>query len=65
VLEEEATLLEETKGSQIMGSKCKDITARDEKRHNSPPRRLKESNKRSTMRVPQLRWGVLIPVRGV
>jgi len=31
VLEEEATLLEETEGSQIAGSKHKKIAARDEK----------------------------------
>jgi len=31
VLEEEATLLEGAERSQIVGSKCKDIAARDEK----------------------------------
>ena len=31
VLEKETTLLEGAKGSQVMGSKCKEITARDEK----------------------------------
>jgi len=31
VLEEETVLLEEAEGSQITGSKCKKITARDEK----------------------------------
>ena len=30
VLEEEAALLEGTEGSQVMGSKCKEVTARDE-----------------------------------
>ena len=30
VLEEEATLLEGTEGSQVAGSKCKEVTARDE-----------------------------------
>ena len=29
VLEKEATLLEEAEGSQVMGSKCKKIIARD------------------------------------
>ena len=32
VLEEEATLLEGTEGSQVMESKCKKIVARDEKK---------------------------------
>ena len=31
VLEEEATLLEEAEGSQVVGSKCKEIAARDGK----------------------------------
>ena len=31
MLEEEAVLLEETEGSQVAGSKCKKVTARDEK----------------------------------
>jgi len=35
------------------------------RRGNSLPRRLKRSNKGSTMGVPQLRWGVLTPVRDV
>ena len=30
VLEEEATLLEEAEGSQVVGSKLKEITVRDE-----------------------------------
>ena len=30
VLKEEATLLEVAEGSQVMGSKCKDIATRDE-----------------------------------
>jgi len=30
VLEEEAVLLEGAEGSQVMGSKCKEVTARDE-----------------------------------
>ena len=30
VLEEEATLLEGTEGSQVAGSKCKEVTAGDE-----------------------------------
>jgi len=30
VLEEEDNLLEEAEGSQVIGSKCKEITARDE-----------------------------------
>jgi len=30
MLEEEATLLEGTEGFQVAGSKCKEITARDE-----------------------------------
>ena len=32
MLEEEATLLERVKGFQIIGSKCKDIAARNEER---------------------------------
>jgi len=32
MLEEETALLEEAEGSQVMGSKCKDVTAGDEKR---------------------------------
>jgi len=31
VLEEEATLLEGAEGSQVAGSKCKEVTTRDEK----------------------------------
>ena len=31
VLEEEATLSEGAEGSQVMGSKCKGVTTRDEK----------------------------------
>ena len=30
VLEEEAALLERAEGSQVMGSKCKEVTAKDE-----------------------------------
>jgi len=30
VLEEEAVLLEGAEGSQVMGSKCKEVAARDE-----------------------------------
>jgi len=30
VLEEEAALLEGAEGSQVMGSKCKEVAARDE-----------------------------------
>jgi len=30
VLEEEATLLEGAEGSQVVGSKCKEVTAEDE-----------------------------------
>jgi len=32
MLEEEAALLEGTEGSQVMGSKCKEVTAGDKKR---------------------------------
>jgi len=32
MLEEKATLLERAEGSQVMGSKCKEIAARDEER---------------------------------
>jgi len=32
VLEEEAALLERAEGSQVAGSKCKEVTARDEER---------------------------------
>ena len=49
VLEEEATLLEGAEGFQVMGSKHKKVATRD----------------KSTTEVPQLRWGVLSPVRGV
>ena len=31
VLEEEAALLEDTEGFQVIGSKCKEVTSRDEK----------------------------------
>jgi len=31
VLEEEAILLERAEGSQVAGSKCKEVTARDKK----------------------------------
>ena len=32
MLEEEATLLERAEGSQVMGSKCKEIAVRDEEK---------------------------------
>jgi len=32
VLEEEATLLERTEGSQVVGSKCKEVAAGDKER---------------------------------
>ena len=64
MLEEEATLLEGTEGSQVAGSKCKEVTAGDEEEQR-PPRRLEGSNQGSTMGVPQSRWRVLTPTRGV
>jgi len=36
VLEEEATLLEGTEGSQVAGSKCKEVTAGDEEEQRPP-----------------------------
>ena len=35
------------------------------RRGKSPPRRLKESNKKSITGAPQSRWGMLTPMRGV
>ena len=57
VLEEEAALLKGAEGSQIAGSKHKEVAAGDEE--NQQP------SKKAREKVPQLRWGVLTPVRGV
>jgi len=64
VLEEEATLLEETEGSQVMGSKQKEVATRHEERQQpSKKARMKQLGKYHG--VPQSRWGVLTPVRDV
>ena len=65
VLEEETALLERTEGSQVMGSKHKEVTTGDEEGQRPSPRRLEGSNRGSTVEVLQSRWGVLTPVRGV
>ena len=57
VLEEEAALLEGAEGSQVAGSKCKEIAARDEEEQ-WPSKKAKENNRGSTV-------GVLTPVRGM
>ena len=41
VLEEEATLLEGAEGSQVVGSKCKEVTARDKERQ-QPSKKARE-----------------------
>jgi len=64
VLEEESTLLESAEGFQVTGSKCKEIISRDEERQ-QPSKKVKGSNQGSTMGVPQSRWGMLTPIRGV
>jgi len=42
VLEEEATLLEGAEGSQVAGSKCKEVTTRDEKMQRSSKKTRKK-----------------------
>jgi len=60
VLEEEATLLEGAEGSQIMGSKCKEVAAGDEKRQ-----QLSKKARRRYRGGATVKMGVLIPVRGM
>ena len=60
MLEEEATLLEGAEGSQAMGSKCKEVTAGDEKRQ-QPSKKARERYHGGAA----VKMGVLTPVRDV
>jgi len=64
VLEEEAVLLEGAEGSQIAGSKCKEITARDEEGQ-QPFKKAKGRQQGKYCGEPQSRLGVLTPIRDV
>jgi len=64
VLEKEAVLLEGAKDPRSWGPSEKRLPP-EMRRCNGPPRRLGGSNWGSTARVPQSRWGVLPPARGV
>ena len=64
VLEEEATLLEGAEGSQVAESKCKKVTAGDEEEQ-WPSKKARGKQPGKYHGVPQSRWGVLTPARGV
>jgi len=64
VLEEEAILLERAEGSQVMGSKCKDITAGDEEGQ-QPSKKARKKQPGKYHKGATVKMGVLIPVRGV
>ena len=52
VLEEEAALLEEVKDPRLWGPSTR-RSPLEMRRGNGPPRSLEESNRRSTMGIPQ------------
>jgi len=64
MLEEEATLLEGAKGSQVTGSKCKKVTTRDEKRQ-QPSKKARGKQPEKYCRGAAVKMGVLTPMRGV
>jgi len=64
VLEEEAALLEGAEGSQVVGSKQKEVSTRHEERQ-QPSKKARVKQLGKYRGVPQSKWGVLTPVRGV
>ena len=64
MLEKEATLLERAEGSQVIGSKCKEIAARDEERQQSS-KKAKGKQLEKYRRGAIMKMGVLTPVRGM
>ena len=64
VLEEEAALLERAEGSQVTGSKRKEVAAGDEEEQ-WPSKKARGKQPGKYHGVPQSRWGVLTPARGV
>jgi len=64
VLEEEATLLEGAEGSQVTGSKHKEIATRDEEGQ-WLSKKSREKQQRKYRGSTTVKMGVLTPVRGV
>jgi len=64
VLEEEATLLEGAEGSQIVGSKRKEVAARDEEVQ-WPSKKAREKQPGKYRGDAAVKMGVLTPARGV
>jgi len=64
VLKEEAALLEETEGSQVVGSKHKEVAARDEEVQ-QPSKKARGKQLGKYCRSATVKMGVLTPVRGV
>ena len=51
ILEEEAALLEEAEGSQVVGSKCKEVTAGDEERQRPSKKTRKKYYRDATVKM--------------
>ena len=64
VLEEEATLLERAEGFQVTGSKCKEVTARDEEVQ-WPSKKARGKQPGKYCGGAAIKMGVLTPARGV
>ena len=64
MLEKEAALLEGAEGSQVTGSKCKEVTTRD-KEGQWPSKKAKGKQPGKYCRGAAMKMGVLTPVRGV
>jgi len=64
VLEKEAILLERAEGSQVMGSKCKEVAARDEEGQ-QPSKKVRGKQLEKYYGGAAVKMGVLTPVRDV
>ena len=64
MLEEEATLLEGAEGSQVTGSKCKEVTTGNEERQR-PSKKAREKQPGKYRRGAAVKMGVLTPARDV
>jgi len=64
VLEEEATLLEGAEGSQVMGSKHKEVATGDEEEQ-WPSKKARGKQPGKYRRGAAVKMGVLTPARGV
>jgi len=64
VLEEDAALLEGTKGSQVIESKCKEVVARDKERQ-QPFKKAKEKQQGKYLRNAIVKIEMLTPMRDV